>query len=93
MKTIRSVMTSDLEHCFICAGKANQLHHVFGGCRRKISDQDGFVVPLCMECHTGPNGVHHNRSAQLGLMMLAQTMYEQTHTREEFLKRYGKSWL
>ena len=88
-------MTDDLEHCFVCGCEPTQIHHVFFGRNRKNSDADGFVVGLCMDHHTGSrNGVHgQNTALRLALMRAGQVVYEKNHTREEFIERYGKSYL
>lgn len=95
MKRLRSRLTDDLEHCFICGMSPVQIHHCIGGCRRKLSDSDGLVVPLCLEHHLdSKNGVHgQNTALKLALMRQAQTAYEKTHSREEFMARYGKNYL
>lgn len=88
-------MTDDMEHCYICGRCPVQIHHVFFGRNRANSNADGFVVPLCPEHHTGSrNGVHgQNYALKLALMRQGQTIYEKTHTRKEFMQRYGKSYL
>ena len=95
MGKIKSKMTSDLEHCFVCGRSPVQMHHCIGGIRRKLSDSDGLIVPLCLDHHLGSKeGVHgQNYGLRMALMQQAQTVYEKTHSRDEFMKRYGKSWL
>lgn len=89
-----SVLIDDMYHCIICDSDQVQRHHVFYGKNRKNSDEDGFWVPLCMRHHTGTKyGVHHNKGFDLILKVSAQKIYEETHTREEFIRRYGKSYL
>lgn len=90
-----SVLTDDMEHCFFCGRPYPQVHHVFSGTsNRKISDKYGYVVPLCMEHHTGQNGVHQVREMNLFFKVLAQQHFEKHHgTREDFIKQFGKSWL
>lgn len=94
-KDLRSRLTDDLEHCFVCGRSPVQIHHCLGGCRRKISDSDGLIVPLCLDHHTGAkSGVHGQNSAlRIALIQQAQTVYEKTHSREEWMKRYGKNYI
>lgn len=95
MGKIKSIMTSDLEHCYVCGRSPVQMHHCLGGIRRKISDSDGLIVPLCVEHHLdSKNGVHgQNHALKLALMCQAQTVYEKTHTHEQWMSRYGKNYL
>ena len=52
-----SILTDDLEHCYICKKiyfrlvPREDLHEIFGGRNRQISMRKGFVVPLCRKCH------------------------------------------
>lgn len=47
-----SVFTEDLEHCYLCGKKKNDLHEVYAGRNRINSIKYGFVLPLCGECHS-----------------------------------------
>lgn len=47
-----SVFTEDLEHCYLCGKKKNDLHEVYAGRNRINSIEYGFVLPLCRECHS-----------------------------------------
>lgn len=64
----------------------------FGNPNRKHSEEDGLWVFLCDEHHRGNVSVHFNRNMDLKLKQYAQYKYEETHTREEFIQRYGKSY-
>ena len=47
-----SVFTDDLEHCYLCGKKKNDLHEIFGGRNRINSIKYNFILPLCRECHS-----------------------------------------
>lgn len=88
--------------CFLCAevdkrynGQNLEEHHIFFGTgKRTLSDEDGLIVHLCPEHHReGPAAVHKNRLADLYVKAVAQAKYEETHTRDEFIRRYGRSYL
>ena len=85
-------MTDDLEHCYICGGDAIQYHHIFNGPNRKKSTEDGLWIPVCLNCHIK---IHNEPSQRLMycLKQDGQWKYEETHTTDEFMKRYGKSYL
>lgn len=89
----KSVLTDDLEHCYLTGSPNIHIHHVFGGPNRGHSEEDGFIVPLHPDMHNmSDKGVHFNRELDLMLKRECQRIYEQTHTRKEFIERYGKSW-
>lgn len=84
----------DNKKCFICGTTQNlELHHIiYGVGRRELADKDGLTVWLCHEHHTGNTGVHFNKELDRMLKEIAQTHFEKTHSREEFTKRYGRSY-
>ena len=92
---MKKSILQDEKECYICHTTANlQLHHCyFGTANRKLSDQDGCVVYLCVDHHTGIIGVHHNRDLDLALIQMAQKKFEETHTRDEWRALFTKSYL
>lgn len=79
-----------------------ELHHIYGGANRKISDKNGFFVYLTKANHTGANcndnplgvlGVHFNRDFDLKLKRACQREFEKTHTRQDFMRLIGKNYL
>ena len=90
----RSVLTDDLEHCYLTGSPVVHIHHVFGGPNRGLSEEDGFIVPLRPDLHNlSGAGVHFDRKLDLYFKRLCQEAYEKTGSREDFINRYGKSWL
>ena len=94
------MVRSLLQHnkaCYICGTTRNlHLHHIFFGvANRKLSDADGCVVYLCFNHHTGSQGVHRNKELDLKLKARCQLEYmrQNNKTTEDFIKRYGKSYL
>ena len=81
--------------CIICGDTRAEIHHVFFGIpNREHCDEDGLWVWVCPDHHRlSANSFHFNRSMDLKLKRYAQRKYEETHTREEFIERYGKSYL
>ena len=69
-------------------------HHIFGGAWRDISEREGFWVYLYWSLHTGNmKAVHNNFAFDKALKQECQAKYEETHTREEFIKLIGRSFL
>ena len=74
--------------CEYCHKKFEHLdpHEVYGGSNRKRSMLNGFVKMLCRECHSNDKIVEQ-------LKIDTQKEFEKTHTREEFIKIVGQSFL
>ena len=51
-----SILTDNYDNCFVCGRRATDMHHIFHGADKKLSEELGCMVPLCRECH---NKVHH----------------------------------
>ena len=80
--------------CYITgATEGLHKHHIFGGANRKLSEQYGLYVYLIPEYHTGDKGVHFNREFDLQLKREGQRKFEETHSREDFRRIFGKSYL
>lgn len=90
-----SVLTDDLEHSFLSGVPTKVIHHIYEGTgRRKISEREGFIVPLTPQEHNmSDSGVHFNKKLDLWLKRLCQKKYEETHSREQFIKLIGRSYL
>ncbi len=70
-------------------------HHVFPGKPgRRISEENGFTVWLCPEHHRIGNAAVHNNINNLRLIQRqAQTEYEKTHTRGQWMALMGRNYL
>lgn len=93
-----SIITKDFNSCLICGSYRNIHKHeiFFGRGKRELSIKYGLVVPLCLYHHTGSNiAVHGKDGDKLNkeLKILGQKAFEWTHSREEFIKTFGKSYI
>ena len=88
---------SNEKQCYKCGIMGDlHRHHVFGGiANRRLSEMDGLWIWLCPDHHTmTDNSVHRNRSMDLAFKKEAQMKWEEKYgSREDFIKRYGKSYL
>lgn len=80
--------------CYITGRTDNlELHHCLNGAYRKKCDRDGLTVWLTASVHYYIHNTVEGAAVRLRLKQEAQRVYERDHTREEFIKRYGKSYL
>lgn len=79
------------DRCFIC-GKYGPMHkhHCLHGPHRKNADKHGLFVHLCPACHMA---LHDHGEHDRELEEIAQRAFEREHTREEFMRIFGRSWL
>lgn len=67
---------------------------LFGSGQRKISEENGLKVYLCLKHHrVGPEAVHNNQKNRELLCKIFQAEFEKTHTREEWLSFAKKNYL
>lgn len=99
MKKLWSVLTDDLQHCYVSGNTNIAIHHVFYGQNgnRLRCERYGFLVPLRPDLHNmNKNSLHDNpnKGLDIELKKKAQTYYE-THngSRKDFIREFGKSWL
>lgn len=90
----KSIIQTERE-CFVCRSTQNlQEHHVFyGTANRKQSEKYGMTVWLCQMHHTGNRGVHFDKALDTKLKEIGQKKFEETHSREEFIKIFGRNYL
>lgn len=70
------------------------LHHCLNGVAfRHKCDEDGLYVYLSPEMHRYIHETAEGHAVLIHLKRVAQQAYERTHTRAEFIARYGKSYL
>lgn len=87
----------DKKECFLTHSTVGlDRHHVYGAANRKISEANGFWVWLNHYRHIADSPYatpHNNREVDLYLKRACQKKYEETHTREEFIRLIGRSYL
>lgn len=98
MKKTKSIVIGSEKTCFFCMRHADGEHHlIFGNSARKFADEDGLKIPICNSCHNmghRTERIHDNPMAERLSKMLGQAIYElKIGSREEFMKRYGRSYL
>lgn len=87
----------DVKECYV-THDINGLHkhHCLNGANRRLAEEDGLWVWLRWDYHIAdsPHPTPHNdQETDLFFKRLAQKKYEETHTREEFMERYGRNYL
>ena len=94
-----SLIQKDNDYCFIHKKYLNvyvpaqQEHHcLHGSANRRLADQDGLTVRLCCGCHMA---LHDKGLYDLQLQKEAQQAWMDYYHKsvEDFIKRYGKSYL
>lgn len=93
-------ITDYTKYCFLCGSPTSETHHlVYGGALRKLADDDELFVPVCRNCH---NEIHNNPTAGKMSKIIGQLAFELNenahkgdikNARENFRKRYGRSYL
>lgn len=99
------MITEYMNFCIICGKPRTDVHHAIEGGtngRRALSDEDALLLPLCHEHHLGNMSVHKNHEMNVMSHIIGQLSWEKEQVgkgmpecmaREEFRRRYGKSYL
>lgn len=90
---MKSIISSEVE-CLVCKSPHVHKHHIYAGSRRKLSEEYGCWCFLCPRHHNmSDSGVHFDTVLDLKLKKLCQELFEEDHSREEFISIFGKSYL
>ena len=90
---MESIITNDMEHCFICGRPYPQVHHIMNKFDKKRSEKYGLIIPLCIEHHTGSAGVHTKPERMLAMRQLGQREFERRYGHELWMSEFKKSYL
>lgn len=85
----------DKKECYI-TGRTDGLHkhHIFGGSNRQISEKHGFYIYLVPYYHNmSDKDIHFDKRFDLYVKRKCQEKFEETHSREEFMKLIGRNYL
>lgn len=91
-----SIITKNLEHCYICYKKGmknipkDDLHELLEGKNRQVSMKYGLVIPICRKCH---NLVTNDKTLQDKLHKVAQKEFKKHYKTENFIQIFGQSYL
>lgn len=85
-----SIITTDLEHCYLCGNKKQELHELIEGKNRQVSMKYGLVIPICRKCHIL---VTNNRTLQKKLHKVAQKEFKKHYKTENFVQIFNENYL
>ena len=85
------------KQCFITgATQGLHKHHIFFGTNHNNSEKYGLWVWLKWNYHIAdsPHATPHNdKSTDNWLKRIAQRKFEESHSRDDFIRIFGRSWL
>lgn len=66
----------------------------YGNSNRKQSEKYGCWVWLCGKHHNLSDfGIHFDKELDLKVKKMAQSKFEENHSRQEFMQIFGKNWI
>ncbi len=82
-------------HDDYCVQRGLHEHHIFGGtANRRLSEEYGLKVYLCLEHHEhGSEAVHKNADVADILHRIGQQAFEREYPNLEFREIFGKNYL
>ena len=88
-----SIVQKDLTECYFCKGKPVEKHEIFyGTANRQKSKDHGMVVALCHYHHEQVHK-HPRKGYDEVLKIDGQMKFEESHTRNEFMEIFGRTYL
>ena len=87
----KSVFTDDLEHCYLCGNKKDDLHELLGGRNRLNCIKLGYIIPVCRLCHSR---IQEDNEFKMYWAKKVQLHYEEfVGTREDFIRIFSRNYL
>lgn len=88
------MMNLEVKKCYLCErqGIVEAHHCIHGTANRRIADKDGLIVNLCPDCHRKIHDMGVMDSELKYFAQLAWMRYNLS-TADEFIARYGRSYL
>ena len=77
--------------CAVCGVYgATQIHHIFSGSLRRISEKHDFVIELCPSCHAR---AHSDADFSFALKHDCQLEFLEDHGMDEWMELMHRSWV
>lgn len=87
----KSVFTDDLEHCYLCGNKKDDLHELLGGRNRLNCIRLGYIIPVCRLCHSR---IQDDNEFKMYWAKKVQIHYEENiGSRNEFIAIFRRNYL
>lgn len=87
-----SIITNNLEVCYLCGRRAVDIHHIFGAANRKWSEKYHLVIGLCRECHNFIHSGGDGAKCRKKVQMMAQSRFEETYKDLNFREIFGRNY-
>ena len=85
-----SILTTNMEKCYLCNKNKKHIHEIYKGSNRQVSIKNGFCIPICEECHLE---TEIDSKLDKDLKIKCQEKFEETHSRKDFIALIGKSYI
>lgn len=93
---VQKINLQNAKTCYV-TGRTDGLHkhHIFyGNGKRELSEKYGLYIWLRPDYHNMSDyGIHFNPGFDLDVKQYAQVKFEEAHSRKEFIKLFGRSYL
>lgn len=84
-----SVFTNDLDHCYYCYQKRDDLHELLEGRNRRNSMKWGFILPLCRKHHIE---LHNDLKQANEWKVKCQNYFEIEYSHDIWMKTFMKNY-
>ncbi len=87
-----SILTNNLDRCYMCPNRKQHLHEIFFGRNRINSMKYGCVIPVCFSCH---EKIHNNHDLDIKLKKECQKRFMETYEAsiDDFIDIFRKNYL
>jgi len=90
MAKFKSILTQNMDICYLCGAPATEVHHIFNAANKKKSEKYGLMMPICFNCHFE---IHNIPGRMRETKEFGQMMFESHYPELDFLKIFGKNYI
>lgn len=90
----KSILTDQMDFCYICGRPYPEKHHVLFGKNHKMADKYKLLIPLCNVHHRdSKEGVHFKKELDTKLKQMAQEKFEKLYGHEKWMEIFQENYL
>ena len=85
-----SILTNDLNHCYVCGKPKQHINEIYEGAKRISSMKYGCCIPMCFECH---KRFHNDRQFALIYKSECQKQFNKEYPDLDFISIFHRNYL
>lgn len=82
-KNRKSILTDNLDYCYVCGRPKTDINEIYEGAYRQSSIRYNCCIPMCRDCHSR---FHLDRTFAIKIKRECQTKFESLYSYDLFME-------